>query len=177
MKRPVERYQRSPRSYQENVQEVGVSNGQRCAAIKFASMLTEQGQRWFVCERWPANACESRDSMGIAGELRICIFAEIDPARRKSYALVWRERWPPVDPLPVALRSSCASSPDQKSKESKLKKCKGCLGTLVNMSWHFTLQVAALAFCRSRSITSMHGPIRTSISAKTEISRGVPQPT
>jgi len=50
MKRPVERYQRSPRSYQENVQEWEYPTGSDVRRFKFARPCSpSKGKRWFVC--------------------------------------------------------------------------------------------------------------------------------
>jgi transposase InsO family protein len=122
MKRPVERYQRSPRSYQENVQEWEYPTGSDVRRLNSQGMLTEQGQRWFVCGALAGQRVRVERFDGkLLVSYRHMYIREIDPARRKSYALVVARNAATGEPVPVALRASCASSPDQKSKEKQIK--------------------------------------------------------
>jgi len=122
MKRPVERYQRSPRSYQENVQEWEYPTGSDVRRLNSQGMLTEQGQRWFVCGALAGQRVRVERFDGkLLVSYRHMYIREIDPARRKSYALVVARNAATGEPVPVALRASCASSPDQKSKEKQIE--------------------------------------------------------
>lgn len=69
MKRPVERYQRSPRSYQENVREREYPTGSDVRRLNSQGMLTEQGQRWFVCGGLAGERAGREIRWEIAGEL------------------------------------------------------------------------------------------------------------
>jgi hypothetical protein len=109
MKRPIERYQRSPRSYQENVREREYPTGSDVRRSNSQGMLTEQGQRWFVCGGLAGQRVRVERFDGkLLVSYRHMYIREIDPVRRKSYALVAAQSVATGEPAPVALRAPCA---------------------------------------------------------------------
>ncbi len=120
MKRPAERYQRSPRNYQDNVPEWEYPAGSDVRRLNSQGMLTEQGQRWFVCG---ALASKRVRVEGFDGKLlvsyRHMYIREVDPGKKKSHPLVAARSAASGEPAPVALRAPCADSPDLESKEKQ----------------------------------------------------------
>jgi transposase InsO family protein len=120
MKRPAERYRRSPRSYQENVPEWEYPTGSDVRRLNSQGMLTEQGQRWFVCGALSDQRVRVERFDGkLLVSYRHMYIREIDPARGKSHALVVARRAATGEPAPVALRAPCADSPAPESKEKQ----------------------------------------------------------
>jgi transposase InsO family protein len=121
MKRPVERYQRSGRSYQEQVKEWEYPAGSEVRRLTSRGMLSEQGRRWFVCE---ALANQRVGVERFDGKLlvsyRHMYIREIDLVRETTQALVVARR-AAVEPAPVALRAPCAGSTDRKLKERRIE--------------------------------------------------------
>jgi hypothetical protein len=83
-------------------------------------MLTEQGQRWFVCGALAGQRVRVEKFDGkLLVSYRHMYIREIDPARRKSHALVVARSAATGEPAPVALRAPCADSPAPESKEKQ----------------------------------------------------------
>jgi len=119
MQRPVERYRPSARSYAEQVKAWEYPAGSEVRRLNSQGMLTEQGQRWFVCgalaERWVR--VERFDGKLIVSYRHMYI-REVDLERRSSRALVV-ERGRGAEDAPVALRAPCASSAQNAPKDQK----------------------------------------------------------
>jgi transposase InsO family protein len=122
MKRPAERYRRSPRSYQENVPEWEYPTGSDVRRLNSHGMLTEQGERWFVCGALSDQRVRVERFDGkLLVSYRHMYIREIDPVKRKSHALVVARSAATGEPAPVALRAPCADSPAPESKEKQTK--------------------------------------------------------
>ena len=120
MKRPAERYRRSPQVYQENVKEWEYPAGSDVRRLNSQGMLTEQGQRWFVCGALAGKRVRVQRFDGkLLVSYRHMYIREVDPANRKSYPLVAVRSAASGEPAPVALRAPCADSPDPKSGEKQ----------------------------------------------------------
>src|SRR6266446_2380370 len=118
MKRPAERYQRSPHNYQENVKEWEYPAGSDVRRLNAQGMLTEQGQRWFVCGALAGQRVRVERFDGkLLVSYRHMYIREVDLERQTTQALVVARRAPSVEPAPVALRAPCAGSTDQKLNE------------------------------------------------------------
>ena len=119
MQRPAERYRSSPRSYAEQVKpwEYPVGSDVRC--LNSQGMLTEQGQRWFICEALAEQRVQVERFDGkLLVTYRHMYIREVDLERRCSRALVV-ERDRRAEDAPVALRAPSASSARGKSEEPK----------------------------------------------------------
>ena len=115
MKRPVERYQPSPRSYQERVRAWEYPTGSEVQRLNSQGMLTEQGQRWFVCGALAGQRVQVERFDGkLLVSYRHMYIREIDFKRRCSRALVVTRR-AATENAPVALRAPCAFSVQQNS--------------------------------------------------------------
>lgn len=110
MKRPAERYQPSPRKYTEQVKEWEYPVGSDVRRLNSQGMLTEQGQRWFVCGALAEQRVrvERFDGKLLVSYRHMCI-REVDLQRRCSRALVVA-RARGAENAPVALRAPSASS-------------------------------------------------------------------
>ncbi len=121
MKRPAERYRRSSHSYQENVKEWEYPAGSDVRRLNSQGMLTEQGQRWFVCGALAGQRVRVERFDGkLLVSYRHMYIREVDPARRKSHALVAARSADAGEPAPVALRAPYATSPAPESKEKQI---------------------------------------------------------
>ncbi len=89
MKRPVERYERSRRSYEERVKEWEYPAGSEVQRLNSQGMLTEQGHRWFVCGALAGQRVRVERFDGkLLVSYRHMYVREIDRERRGSRALV-----------------------------------------------------------------------------------------
>jgi hypothetical protein len=83
-------------------------------------MLTEQGQRWFVCGALAGKRVRVERFDGkLLVSYRHMYIREVDPANRKSYPLVTARSAASRESAPVALRAPCADSAAPKSKEKQ----------------------------------------------------------
>lgn len=117
MRRPAERYQPSPRSYQERVQEWEYPAGSEVRRLNSQGMLSEQGRRWFVCEALAGQRARVERFDGkLLVSYRHMYVREVDLERRCSRALVVA-RDSRAEKAPVALRAPCASSAQETPME------------------------------------------------------------
>ncbi len=122
MKRPAERYQRSPHNYQEKVKEWEYPAGSDVRRLNSQGMLTEQGHRWFVCGALAGQRVRVERFDGkLLVSYRHMYIREVDSARRKSHALVAARSADAGEPAPVALRAPYATSPAPESKEKQIE--------------------------------------------------------
>jgi transposase InsO family protein len=120
MKRPTERYQRSPRSYAEQVQEWEYPAGSEVCRLNSQGMLAERGQRWFVCGALAEQRVRVERFDGkLLVSYRHMYVREIDPERRKSRALVVERE--AAENAPVALRAPSAFSAEEKPEQGDSK--------------------------------------------------------
>jgi transposase InsO family protein len=89
MKPPAERYRPSSRNYQEQVPPWEYPSGSDVRRLNSRGMLTEAGQRWFVCESLAGQAVRVERFDGkLLVSYRHMYMREIDPERRTTRALV-----------------------------------------------------------------------------------------
>ena len=120
MKRPVERYRRSPRSYQEQVKEWEYPLGSEVQRLNSQGMLSEQGHRWFVCGALQGQRVRvERIDRKLLVSYRHMYIREIDPERRQSRALVVERG--AAENAPVALRAPSAFSAEEIPKQGETK--------------------------------------------------------
>ncbi len=119
MRRPAERYQPSPRKYAEQVKLWEYPVGSDVRRLNSQGMLTEQGQRWFICGALAEQRVRVERFDGkLLVSYRHMYIREVDLKRRCSRALVV-ERGCGAEDAPVALRAPCASSAQETPKEPK----------------------------------------------------------
>ncbi|MGB6266885.1 MAG: IS481 family transposase [Candidatus Acidiferrales bacterium] len=115
MQRPVDRYQRSPRNYQERVADWDYPAGSDVRRLNSQGMLAEQRHRWFVCGALADQRVRVERFDGkLLVSYRHMYIREIDIERRYSRALVV-ERDATAEGAPVALRAPCAPSAEERS--------------------------------------------------------------
>jgi transposase InsO family protein len=120
MKRPVERYRRSPRSYQEQVKEWEYPAGSEVQRLNSQGMLSEQGHRWFVCGALPGRRVRvERFDGNLLVSYRHMYIREIDIQRRQSRALVVERE--AAENAPVALRTPSAFSAEERPNRGETK--------------------------------------------------------
>lgn len=120
MKRPVERYRRSPRSYQEQVKEWEYPAGSEVQRLNSQGMLSEQGHRWFVCGALPGRRVRvERFDEKLLVSYRHMYIREIDIKRRQSRALVVERQ--AAENAPVALRAPYAFSAEETPNPGETK--------------------------------------------------------
>lgn len=109
MQCPAECYRPSPRPYCEQVKEWEYPMGSDVRHLNSQGMLTEQGQRWFVCGALADRRVRVERFDGkLLVSYRHMYIREVDPERRRSRPLVVaRDRG--AEDAPVALRAPCAS--------------------------------------------------------------------
>jgi transposase InsO family protein len=89
MKPPAQRYRPSSRSYQEQVRPWEYPSGSDVRQLNSRGMLTEAGQRWFVCEALAGHTVRvERFEKKLLVSYRHMYMREIDPDRRTTQALV-----------------------------------------------------------------------------------------
>jgi len=114
MKRPAERYQRSPRSYQERVKEWEYPAGSEVQRLNSQGMLSDERHRWFVCGALANQRVRvERFDRKLLVSYRHMYVREIDLKRRGSRALVMARG--AAENAAVALRAPSASSAEEKS--------------------------------------------------------------
>ena len=114
MKRPAERYQRSPRSYQERVKEWEYPAGSEVQRLNSQGMLRDERHRWFVCGALANQRVRvERFDRKLLVSYRHMYVREIDLKRRASRALVVARG--AAEKAAVALRAPSASSAEEKS--------------------------------------------------------------
>jgi transposase InsO family protein len=117
MQRPAQRYRPSPRAYAEQVKAWEYPVGSAVRRLNSQGMLTEQGQRWFICgaltEQWVR---VERFDGKLLVSYRHMYIREVDLERRCSRALVV-ERGRGAENAPVALRAPSAFSAQETPKE------------------------------------------------------------
>jgi transposase InsO family protein len=119
MQRPAERYQPSPREYAEQVKLWEYPVGSDVRRLNSQGMLTEQGQRWFICEALAEQRVQVERFDGkLLVSYRHMYMREVDLQRRCSRALVV-ERGRRAENAPVALRAPSAFSAQETPKESQ----------------------------------------------------------
>jgi transposase InsO family protein len=119
MQRPAERYQRSPRTYAEQVKPWEYPVGSDVHRLNSQGMLTHQGQRWFICGALAEQRVRVEPFDGkLLVSYRHMYVREVDLERRCSQALVV-ERARRAEDAAVALRAPSASSAQETPKESK----------------------------------------------------------
>jgi len=108
MKRPVERYQPSRRSYVEHAKEWEYPVGSDVRPLNAQGMLTEQRHRWFVCEALAGKRVRvERYAERLLVSYRHMYLREIDPQQAWSRPLVVA-RHSGAGNAPVALRALSA---------------------------------------------------------------------
>jgi transposase InsO family protein len=119
MQRPVEHYQPSPRRYAEQVKPWEYPVGSEVRRLNSQGMLTDGGQRWFICGALAEQQVRVERFDGkLLVSYRHMYVREVDLERRCSRALVV-ERGRRAEDAPVALRAPCASSAQETPKERK----------------------------------------------------------
>ncbi|MGB8543687.1 MAG: IS481 family transposase [Candidatus Acidiferrales bacterium] len=114
MKRPAERYQRSPRSYQERVKEWEYPAGSEVQRLNSQGMLSDERHRWFVCGALANQRVRvERFDRKLLVSYRHMYVREIDLKRRAARALVVARG--AAENAAVALRAPSASSAEKKS--------------------------------------------------------------
>lgn len=114
MKRPAERHQRSPRSYQERVKEWEYPAGSEVQRLNSQGMLSDERHRWFVCGALANQRVRvERFDRKLLVSYRHMYVREIDLKRRGSRALVVARGT--TENAAVALRAPSASSAEEKS--------------------------------------------------------------
>jgi transposase InsO family protein len=109
MQRPAERYQPSSRLYTEQVKEWEYPLGSDVRRLNSQGMLTEQGQRWFVCGALAGQRVRmERFDQKLLVSYRDMYIREVNIERRYSRALVVA-RSRSAENAPVALRATSAS--------------------------------------------------------------------
>lgn len=108
MQRPAQRYQPSPRPYQERPVAWEYPAGSEVQRLNSQGALAAAGQRWFVCgalaDQWVRI---ERSDHQLLVSYRHMYIREIDLPRRISRPLVGA-RTDSASPAPVALRAPCA---------------------------------------------------------------------
>ena len=119
MQRPAERYRPSPRSYVQQVKPWEYPVGSDVRRLNSQGMLTEKGQRWFICGALAEQRVRVEWFDGkLLVSYRHMYIREVDLQRRCSRALVV-ERGRGAEDAPVALRAPSASSAQETTKEPK----------------------------------------------------------
>ena len=119
MQRPAERYQRSPRTYAEQVKPWEYPVGSDVRRLNSQGMLIHQGQRWFICGALAEQRVRVEPFDGkLLVSYRHMYVREVDLERRCSRPLVV-ERARRAEDAAVALRAPSASSAQETPKESK----------------------------------------------------------
>lgn len=120
MQRPAERYRPSGRSYAERVKEWDYPVGSDVRRLNSQGMLTEQGQRWFVCGALAGQRVRVERFDGkLLVSYRHMYIREVDPQRRCSRPLVVaRDRG--AEKAPVALRAPSAFSAQEAPPNSEV---------------------------------------------------------
>ncbi len=124
MQRPVERYQPSPRSYQEQPREWVYPAGSDVRRLNHQGSVREESRRWFVCEALADQRVRVERFDGkLLVSYRHMYIREIDLDTGRSRPLVVARsvgvEFTGDGASPVALRAPCAapSPPDQEPKE------------------------------------------------------------
>src|SRR6267142_2181153 len=119
MLRPVERYRPSPQKYAEQVKPWEYAVGSDVRRLNSQWMLTEQGERWFICGALAEQRVRVERFDGkLLVSYRHMYIREVDLERRCSRALVV-ERGRGAEDAPVALRAPSASSAPETPQEPK----------------------------------------------------------
>jgi transposase InsO family protein len=119
MKRPVERYQRSPRNYAECVREWEYPPGSEVQRLNSQGMLSEKRHRWFVCGALADQRVRVERFDGkLLVSYRHMYIRQIDLERRRSRALVLVSS---AENATVALRAPSASSAEETSTTGNAK--------------------------------------------------------
>jgi transposase InsO family protein len=119
MQRPAERYRPSARKYAEQVKEWEYPEGSEVRRLNSQGMLSEQGQRWFICGALAERRVRVERFDGkLLVSYRHMYIREVDVERCTSRALVV-ERGRGAEDAPVALRAPSASSAQETAKERK----------------------------------------------------------
>lgn len=127
MKRPVERYRASTRSYQTHPREWEYPEGSLVRRLDAAGCLSWEGQRWFVCEALAERRVQvERVKDLLLVSYRHMYVREIDRPRRRTGPLVM-----PRD-VDRALRSPSGLPTSPVNEENQKQKCNGCPGTRRN---------------------------------------------
>ena len=115
MQRPRERYQASPRRYQEQPGAWEYPEGSDVRRVNANGAIAEAGRKWFVCEALAGQAVRVERFDGkLLVSYRHMYIREIDLGRGTTQALVVARSPASVAPASVALRATCASATDQK---------------------------------------------------------------
>jgi transposase InsO family protein len=110
MQRPAQHYQPSARKYAEQIQPWEYPSGSDVRHLNSRGMLTEQGERWFVCGALAGQRVRVERFDGkLLVSYRHMYIREVDLQRRCTRALVLARDRRALD-APVALRPPCASS-------------------------------------------------------------------
>lgn len=117
MERPAQRYRPSSRHYAEQVKEWEYPTGSDVRRLNSQGMLTEQGQRWFVCGALADRLVRVERFDGkLLVSYRHMYIREVDLGRHCSRPLV-AARARGAENAPVALRAPCASSAQETPPE------------------------------------------------------------
>ena len=119
MQRPAQRYRASPRPYAESVKPWDYPIGSDVRRLSSSGLLTEQGQRWFICEALAQQRVRvERFDEKLLVSYRHMYIREVDLQRRCSRALVVA-RGRGAENAPVALRAPSAFSAPETPKHPK----------------------------------------------------------
>lgn len=111
MRRPVERYQPSSRSYQEEVRPWEYPAGSDVRRVNANGAIAEAGRKWFVCEALAGQRVRVERFDGkLLVSYRHMYIREIDPQRGTTQALVVAHHATAAAPAPVAAAAPCASA-------------------------------------------------------------------
>jgi transposase InsO family protein len=115
MQRPRERYQASPRSYQEQPPAWEYPAGSEVRRVNVNGAIAEAGRKWFVCEALAGQSVRVERFDGkLLVSYRHMYIREIDLERGTTQALVVARSAVTVAPAPVALRATSAGATGQK---------------------------------------------------------------
>jgi transposase InsO family protein len=121
MQRPAERYQPSPRPYQERVRAWDYPAGSAVRRLNVSGLLAMKGRRWFVCEALAGQRVRVEEFDGkLLVSYRHMYIREIDLQRYTSQPLVVT-RCDSVSPAPVALRAPCAGETEKTETTTEQK--------------------------------------------------------
>ncbi len=113
MQRPRERYQASPRRYQEQPLAWEYPAGSDVRRVNGNGAIAEAGRKWFVCEALAGQVVRVERFDGkLLVSYRHMYIREIDLRRGTTQALVVARSARSVAPAPVALRATSAGATD-----------------------------------------------------------------
>jgi len=111
MQRPRERYQASPRSYQEQPADWEYPAGSEVRRVNGNGAIAEAGRKWFVCEALAGRLVRVERFDGkLLVSYRHMYIREIDLARGTTQALVVARSAATIAPAPAALRATSAGA-------------------------------------------------------------------